>query len=753
MFVVGALALTLLSLGVQLWTTDFGFDERLDGTTRVVTEVDPGGAAARAGIAAGDVILEDPGIDTLKWPWTEREVYGWTYRLGRALRQHHVPMRIRHDAIEKSVVVVPDDAPSLPAAIRQLRRIGTRLPVAFAFLGVALLLAGRRSESTADESARRVVTSACALLGAAFVCDTPAPAWPFWFYPVAALCDAGASAAGGALLAYFAWTYPTRSKFVDRKLVRAIVITLGVLCSGFSILNSMHVVNPPEGLHGNTANMAFGTGVALLIFVGLAWQRKRARDLIARRQATWLLAFCSAGIFVPMLIYMIPQYAFGFGLPFASVIALPFPLLIPIGFAAVITRYRLFASDGMALRATPYGIALGTSLVVCVSVSVSIEALFSSHAGTAAAGRWLGTIAALVMIEPFRRGARGLIDRAFARDRDAFHRRCAELAATLARCSDAGAIETEIRGTLDAKDARLLKLAEVLEAAAVREVEAQLARAGTVRIVDLKEPSAVDALLALGFELLVAVPADDLVLALTLPGGSHQLARPEHDALALVGRVIGATLSREAARRTLETEIVRAEHERRQIAMELHDGIGATLTAARSMTRRLRDPLVSSETLDALDATLREGLGDLRTSLWGLDPVDASWGGLVAKIRRQVGDQCAAEQIAFKMRSDGELSAGMSAAGRLAVLRVVQEAVANAVKHGAPRHLEICMTVGEGRIDVAVEDDGKGAASATPEGRGLANMERRIESLGGAFRFESTSEVGTRVSFSLPMEV
>ncbi|HVH46315.1 MAG TPA: PDZ domain-containing protein, partial [Labilithrix sp.] len=426
-FVVGAILVTLALVGVQLWTRDFGLDERLVDGRRLVTEVEPGGAADRAGIEVGDVILEDPGIDTFAAPWTERELYAWNYRLHVALDEGRVPMRIGHGAIERSVVLLPDPGPSLPAAIRQLRRLGSELPTALAFLGVAALLARRRRASglRADERARRVVAAGCALLGAAFVFDWPAPGWPLWLYPVSSIIEVGGSAAGGALLAYFAWSYPTRAAFVDRRVVRVAVVGIGAVCAVFSILNSMHVVDPPSGLHGNAANMAFGAGVGIAIFAGLVWQRSRARDLIVRRQTTWLLAFCSAGAFVPILFMMVPQYVFGWAAPIFHVITLPFPLLIPIGFAVVVTRYRLFALDGIALRAGPYAIAIATSLVVCVSVAVGIERVFSLHAGTAEAGRWLGTIAALLVIEPLRRGSRILIDRAFARDRDAFLRRCA----------------------------------------------------------------------------------------------------------------------------------------------------------------------------------------------------------------------------------------------------------------------------------------------------------------------------------------
>lgn len=761
--VYGAVALTLVMIASQLWTADLGMDDRLVGSRRIVTEVDPGGAAERAGIAVGDEIVSDPGLVTYVAPYTEREIYAWTYRLRRALQSGHVPMQIRRDGVERSADVAPDGTPSLAAALRQLRRMGTQLPATFAFLGVATLLARRPSRIERDDRARRTVAASCALLGTAWVVNWPAPGWPLWLYPVSSLVEVWGAAGGIVLLAHFAWSYPTRSRLVDRPALRWLVLGIGVPCGIFSVLNSMHVVDAPSGLHGNSSIILFDCVMALATVAGLVWQRWQARELVARRQSTWLLASCGVGMFVPILFLVLPQYALGGAAPIVHVLLLPFPLLIPLGFAAVVSRYRLFSLDGFALRAGPHAIAVATSLFVCVAVTLGIEALFSWRAGTAEAGRWLGTIAAVVLIEPLRRGSQILIDRVFSRDRDAFVRQCSMLAANLAGTSSASRIEAEVQARLDAKAVRLLTLADVLDAAPAAAIEALLLRHGTLRIVDLPDPVAVDALHALGFELLVVVPTEGGrdgerdggsargpdALALTLPSPVHLLARPEHDALALVGRVIGAALARDVARRSLETELVRAADERRHIVMELHDGIGATLTAARSMTRRLRDP-GSSDALAALDATLRDGLGDLRTSLWSLDPEEGSWEGLVAKIRRQVGDHCAAAGVDFAMSTEGELGDRIAPAVRLAVLRVVQEAVSNAIKHGAPEHLEIRMAVGEGRFDVVIEDDGTGIAPDVTRGRGLGNMARRIESLAGTFALESAPRGGTRVSVSIP---
>lgn len=322
--------------------------------------------------------------------------------------------------------------------------------------------------------------------------------------------------------------------------------------------------------------------------------------------------------------------------------------------------------------------------------------------------------------------------------------------------SDTHAIEEEVKRTMDAKTVRFVSPAEVLDRDAARAVDEEIEAAGALRVVELRDPSSVDALRARGFELLVAIPSPrshgaSQVLALTLPGGARALGRAERAALAMVGRVIGAALARDVAWRLLETEVERANHDRRHIAMELHDGVGSTLSAARSMARRLRARANEQDarTLDALEETLTEGLGDLRASLTGVDPADAEWEAVVATLRRHVTEHCAAEGIAVTFESAGEGARRLTSAGRLTVLRVVREAVTNAVKHGAPRNVRVRMKLDTSAVTVMVEDDGSGA-SGGDVGRGLGYMGRRVEGLAGELRVERVDPHGTRVVMIVP---
>jgi signal transduction histidine kinase len=87
------------------------------------------------------------------------------------------------------------------------------------------------------------------------------------------------------------------------------------------------------------------------------------------------------------------------------------------------------------------------------------------------------------------------------------------------------------------------------------------------------------------------------------------------------------------------------------------------------------------------------------------------------------------------------------------VLRVVQEALANAVKHARPSRITLRLHHLDGQVAVTVEDDGGGFDPAMAErrrGLGLGLMRERVTELGGSFRLNSTPGAGTSVRVLLP---
>ena len=86
----------------------------------------------------------------------------------------------------------------------------------------------------------------------------------------------------------------------------------------------------------------------------------------------------------------------------------------------------------------------------------------------------------------------------------------------------------------------------------------------------------------------------------------------------------------------------------------------------------------------------------------------------------------------------------------LNVMRIVQEAVTNALKHAGASHISIDAELSDSSLRLTIGDDGRGIAPDSPPGRGLAGMRARARSIGADLEL-SSGPGGTRVRLTVPM--
>jgi signal transduction histidine kinase len=197
--------------------------------------------------------------------------------------------------------------------------------------------------------------------------------------------------------------------------------------------------------------------------------------------------------------------------------------------------------------------------------------------------------------------------------------------------------------------------------------------------------------------------------------------------------------------------------ERTRIMSEMHDGIGSQLTMALSLVRRMdreADPAHNGE--DGRVATvLRESIEDLQLIIDSLEPVENDLLTVLGTLRYRLQDRLGKGGIELQWNVvDLPPLPMLTPHSVLSILRIVQEAFANALKHsGATRIAVTTGLKGEPGIDetahIGIVDNGHGIQPRQGAGRGMENMRRRASALGG--RLLVTSHAGrTEVLLEFP---
>jgi signal transduction histidine kinase len=199
------------------------------------------------------------------------------------------------------------------------------------------------------------------------------------------------------------------------------------------------------------------------------------------------------------------------------------------------------------------------------------------------------------------------------------------------------------------------------------------------------------------------------------------------------------------------------EDERSRLARELHDELGALLTAAKLDAARLKSRLGKTTTpeilerLAHLNETLNGGIALKRRIIEDLRPSSLSNLGLVAALEILIREFGQRSEVAAKHELE---HVDLSPAAQLTVYRLVQEALTNVAKYAKAREVKVTLAgVDAEHVRVAVEDNGVGFDSAVQRAatHGLIGMRYRVEAEGGSMRLESTPGKGTLIEAILPV--
>jgi len=212
--------------------------------------------------------------------------------------------------------------------------------------------------------------------------------------------------------------------------------------------------------------------------------------------------------------------------------------------------------------------------------------------------------------------------------------------------------------------------------------------------------------------------------------------------------------------RLLGSQLAQAEHsERRQLAHDLHDGLGQLISLVKlNLTSLSAQPTLdpgAKEKIEQAITMVDEVMQRSRTLTFDLHPAMLEHLGLVPTLRRH-GEQFH-QQVGIEVTINEEGNAWtLPASAANYLFRSIKELMNNAARHGHAKQIIASVFWLPAMVRVVVDDDGcgfdarKAFAPEVHAGLGLAGIHERMLSLGGSLRLETNPGSGTRVVMELP---
>lgn len=207
-----------------------------------------------------------------------------------------------------------------------------------------------------------------------------------------------------------------------------------------------------------------------------------------------------------------------------------------------------------------------------------------------------------------------------------------------------------------------------------------------------------------------------------------------------MGSIMDLSARREAA---AEAVLARLQAERRLMA-DLHDGFGTQLSIGSLYAAR--GELRPAEMKSLLDGCL----SDLHLMVDTLSRSEGSLGNALRYLRHRVSGRLPAGSPRVHWDLDVDRAPELPSKVLLDMMRIVQEALNNALKHAGATDVHVLASYSSTKrmLELAVQDNGSGIASGVREGNGLGNMRERAATLGAQLRIEGAMP-GTRVELAV----
>jgi len=189
------------------------------------------------------------------------------------------------------------------------------------------------------------------------------------------------------------------------------------------------------------------------------------------------------------------------------------------------------------------------------------------------------------------------------------------------------------------------------------------------------------------------------------------------------------------------------ERERKRIAADLHDDLGAKLLT-----------IVHTSNDERISTLAREALEEMRLSVRGLTGKPVRLSDALGDWRAEVVSRLAQSGVEGEWDSppDEDVTGTLSARAFVQTTRILREAVSNIIKHSGASHCSVRCSIAEGDFQLVIQDNGNGIPmeldGKLDKGHGMASMKGRAKQLQGQCLVESGPGYGTVIRLTLPLD-
>ncbi|MES2773140.1 MAG: sensor histidine kinase [Bacteroidota bacterium] len=196
---------------------------------------------------------------------------------------------------------------------------------------------------------------------------------------------------------------------------------------------------------------------------------------------------------------------------------------------------------------------------------------------------------------------------------------------------------------------------------------------------------------------------------------------------------------------------------RNQIAADLHDEVGSSLSSINMLSQMATQPgneTLQKNILERMRVNAKETMEKMSDLVWTIKPEEAEGSNLKQRMERFAYEICGAKNIALTLQLDKLETKDLTMEQRKNMYLIFKEALNNAVKYSGSEKITVSAANGQKILTMIVKDEGKGFDMGTlVKGNGLDNIQNRAADINGKLVIDSTPGGGTTVKLTMPLTI